>query len=586
MFRSYRVGTLAAFLLTIASVALAGSGEPPKSEEVKWLVEHAIPFDTPEAASGFDDLEPLRTVVGDARIVGLGECTHGTSEVFRFKHRLVEFLAAEMDFTVFSIEANMPEAYRLNDYVLGGEGEPETLIGGMYFWTWSTEEVLAMVEWMREFNASGKGRIQFTGFDMQTPDVAMGIVTDFLEGVDAPTAKKVGGRYFRMKTARPKSGTFGMATWTFPVEAVRGRRLVYSGAIKTEDVQNGRAGLWWRVDSAQRKVLTFDNMMNRGPKGTTDWTEYTIEIDVPESAANINFGVIMQGQGKAWFDALKVELDGEVYTDPDEFDFDFEEPGIRGYYASNDGVYRTTLDDGVARTGNQSLRIESIETAESSDPDAVQAQEAMQWAYEVVDQLESSRDRYLERAPAGEVDWAIQNARVVEQCMRSRAGNAFLVREYSMAKNIAWIMEQNPGAKIVVWAHNGHINRDMGRMGAHLARDFGDAYLPIGFAARSGRYYAVGDKGMGDHDLHEPPPGSIESYFAATGKPRLILDLRPAEQGSRESGWLTEKRQLRSIGAKAMEQQFHTKTVTESFDVLIYFDETTAAVQLGSQPGN
>src|SRR4051812_9911943 len=50
----------------------------------------------------------------------------------------------------------------------------------MYFWTWNTEEVLEMIKWMREFNQSGKGRVQFTGFDMQTPDVAAAIVRDFV----------------------------------------------------------------------------------------------------------------------------------------------------------------------------------------------------------------------------------------------------------------------------------------------------------------------------------------------------------------------------------------------------------------------
>lgn len=79
----------------------------------------------------------------------------------------------------------MPEAYRLNDYVLNGKGDPAQLIHGMYFWTGDTQEVLDMVLWMREFNKSGKGRVQFTGFDMQTPDVAAGIVRDFVAINDA-----------------------------------------------------------------------------------------------------------------------------------------------------------------------------------------------------------------------------------------------------------------------------------------------------------------------------------------------------------------------------------------------------------------
>ena len=64
------------------------------------------------------------------------------------------------------MEANMPESYKLNDYTVRGEEDPKKLIAGMYFWTWQTDEVLNMVEWMRRFNQP-KQRIAFTGFDMQ-----------------------------------------------------------------------------------------------------------------------------------------------------------------------------------------------------------------------------------------------------------------------------------------------------------------------------------------------------------------------------------------------------------------------------------
>ena len=129
--------------------------------------QNAIPLETVEAGHGFADLQPLGQIVGNARIVELGEATHGTREFFQLKHRIIEYLAAQKGFTIFSIEANMPEAYRLNDYVLHGVGDPRQLLGGMYFWTWNTQEVLDMILWMREFNQSGKGHIEFTGFDMQ-----------------------------------------------------------------------------------------------------------------------------------------------------------------------------------------------------------------------------------------------------------------------------------------------------------------------------------------------------------------------------------------------------------------------------------
>lgn len=172
----------------------------PKPEQVAWLKANAVPFATDSAGRGFDDLRPLKAMIGDAHIVSLGEATHGTAEFFRMKHRLTEYLATEMGFTVFAIEASMPEAFRLNDYVLRGEGDPKELLKGMYFWTWNTREVLDMILWMREFNKSGKGRIEFLGFDMQEPRVAAENVRAFVAKADPDYAKALDEAYAGLKS--------------------------------------------------------------------------------------------------------------------------------------------------------------------------------------------------------------------------------------------------------------------------------------------------------------------------------------------------------------------------------------------------
>jgi len=156
----------------------------PKKADLKWIRKNAIPIDTADPASGHAGLMPLRDMIGERPIVALGEGTHGTSEFFKMKHRIVRFLAEEMGFTVFAIEANMPEARKVNRYVLTGEGDPRRALSGLYFWTWDTSEVLAMIEWMKEYNLSGKGRMEFYGFDMQFPDVAMQNVREFVEKAD------------------------------------------------------------------------------------------------------------------------------------------------------------------------------------------------------------------------------------------------------------------------------------------------------------------------------------------------------------------------------------------------------------------
>src|SRR5437763_334042 len=73
----------------------------------EWMAARAVRLATPEYGHGFADMQPLKKIVGNARIVSLGEATHGTREFFQLKHRMLEFLASEMGFTLFSIEANI-----------------------------------------------------------------------------------------------------------------------------------------------------------------------------------------------------------------------------------------------------------------------------------------------------------------------------------------------------------------------------------------------------------------------------------------------------------------------------------------------
>jgi erythromycin esterase len=170
----------------------------PTTGQQAWVRRNAIPLAGVDAGAPVADLEPLRALFGSARIVALGEGTHGTSEFFRMKHRLTELLAGQ-GFTVFAIEANMPEARRVNDYVLTGRGDPAALLAGMYFWTWNTREVLDLIEWMRAYNASGKGRMEFWGFDLQTPTVAMDSVRAFVARADPSFTATLDTAYQRVR---------------------------------------------------------------------------------------------------------------------------------------------------------------------------------------------------------------------------------------------------------------------------------------------------------------------------------------------------------------------------------------------------
>ncbi len=155
-----------------------------------WIAEHAAPLRTTEAGHGFDDLAPIGTMIGDAHVVALGEATHGTREFFQLKHRLLEYLVAEKGFTVFGIEASMPEAFDVNEYVLHGRGDPERAVAGLYFRIWNTEEVLDMIRWMRAWNAdpAHRRKVKFYGYDLQYPVRAVKRALAYMRSQGSPDA--------------------------------------------------------------------------------------------------------------------------------------------------------------------------------------------------------------------------------------------------------------------------------------------------------------------------------------------------------------------------------------------------------------
>lgn len=155
-----------------------------------WLDANVHPFDGAHLSLPHTDLEFFREIVGDARVVALGEGTHGTRDFFEMKARILRFLVEEMSFNTFAIEASWPESRRIDRYVRTGEGDPEVLLSGLYFWTWNTESVLEMIEWMRAHNEAG-GDVGFHGFDMQFPGMALQNVREYVSEVDPEALEEV-----------------------------------------------------------------------------------------------------------------------------------------------------------------------------------------------------------------------------------------------------------------------------------------------------------------------------------------------------------------------------------------------------------
>lgn len=170
------------------------SGPPPDTSTPQaWLNAHAFALRSVELTSDSSDLAPLQSIVSDAAIVGLGDGTHGTHEFYTVKLRIIDRLVRELGFDVISFEAPSAPMNRIDAYVQGGAGDPRALLAatrqaGYYFW--DTEEILAVMEWARAYNAhrGNQPAVVLAGADIYDAKGAAEEVLAYLRAVDPAAA--------------------------------------------------------------------------------------------------------------------------------------------------------------------------------------------------------------------------------------------------------------------------------------------------------------------------------------------------------------------------------------------------------------
>ncbi len=169
------------------------------------------------AAADAPDLRRIAEIIGPARLVGLGESTHGTREFFQVKHRILEYLVTRKGFSVFAIEANQLAVERTNAYVTGGSGTVADAMRPL-FAVWNTEEMRALIEWVRGYNAShSSAPVRFVGYDMQDHQTPVDTLRAFLGRVDPallPRLEAALGEYRRQPSwATPQVPDSVRARW-------------------------------------------------------------------------------------------------------------------------------------------------------------------------------------------------------------------------------------------------------------------------------------------------------------------------------------------------------------------------------------
>jgi protein-L-isoaspartate(D-aspartate) O-methyltransferase len=207
---------------------------------VKKIASAAESFDSINKA----DLGPLLNRIGDARLVLLGEASHGTSEFYRMRERISRELIVKKGFRFVAIEGDWPDTARVDHYVrhLEYPASEWTAFARFPTWMWRNNEVRAFVDWLREYNATIKQekRVAFHGLDLYSLYVSIRSVLDYLDKVDPDAAKIARQRYGCLTPWQGDPATYGHAALTgayrtceqhvtHALKDLLEKRLVYTG---------------------------------------------------------------------------------------------------------------------------------------------------------------------------------------------------------------------------------------------------------------------------------------------------------------------------------------------------------------------
>jgi protein-L-isoaspartate(D-aspartate) O-methyltransferase len=194
-----------------------GKLHPVYSDEeilVRDLTDAAESFSSIEAA----DLNPLMDRIGSARIVLLGEATHGTSEFYQMRERITRDLIIKKGFRFVAIEADWPDAARVDHYVRNFQYPPSewTAFARFPTWMWRNTEVHDFVSWLRKHNGTVERneRVAFHGLDLYSLYDSIRSVLNYLDEVDPDSARVARERYGCLTPWQRDPATYGHAALT------------------------------------------------------------------------------------------------------------------------------------------------------------------------------------------------------------------------------------------------------------------------------------------------------------------------------------------------------------------------------------
>ena len=166
----------------------------------QWTTANLVHLDA-SPGGGLDRLEPLLSVVGEARVVGLGEVAHGDQDALDARNAIAEFLVEHAGMTAIAAETGVNEGMAVDDFIQGDDTLSAAIVGSVFSWSLGAPYAAnaAFLEWLRAYNtrSSTHRRVHFYGIDLTGGRVGRFIDTGlafdaalgYLERVDTASAR-------------------------------------------------------------------------------------------------------------------------------------------------------------------------------------------------------------------------------------------------------------------------------------------------------------------------------------------------------------------------------------------------------------
>ncbi|WP_420455567.1 erythromycin esterase family protein [Rubrivirga sp.] len=553
------VAALAA-LFPLPTTAQDRASEPPP-EVVDWIRAHAVPLAGADPALPDDDLDALDALLGDAQVIGLGEGTHGTSEFFAFRDRVVRWLARRGELDAVLWEAEFVQSLD-REPALNDPSVPVAEVG-LFNNVWVTDENEALLAFVRAHNQSAGTPVRFVGVD------AFDLPRSVVAALDA--AGRVGGE--ATEAVAVMAEAFGTdpsqtcadprACWRalFGMSPGRARQFA-EGAAWLADALDGEPDEWTGAVAARiaerstRHRLQFALMelpLRTDARSLADLEGHVSAVAAGVRRAADTLSAALGTRDPAWWAGV--------------------EPVVTALPGGLD-AYRDSLNPAERYAWDEAVRgvRARVATGRYGDDGALLA---------AADTLVLHLDLLHEslRTPPTHMDFDNE-------------------REVAIGLTLPAVARRlGRGGRMVFGAHNGHVGYNPSitlarkSSGAFVRDGLGDDYLAVGTFFGEGSFQAYDTRSRADDwpgppyrafTLGPPAPGSFEAALWATGLDAFALDLRELPASGPVAEWFRTPRPARNIGNSYdpdRPDDFVEETVVaDGFDAVVFFRETTRAM--------